>query len=245
MNRYFVITMAMVLGLVASCGGGSGTVILPGTVATGGIISGTVTFTNSPPEGASVFVAIVAPNTGVPYVDVLVPESAIEAGSYVYTFTNLDFGTYGVAVPYLLDGPPTMLYGPANVIVSPNDPHAMGVDFAVEFAEEQPTIGSISGTITFLGAFPAGERVYVGASDQLAEAPASFVEITEEDLSEGAAAYVLEDLPLGSYYVSIFTYDMATHRPTYMGSFASAVVLNEAASNATGIDFDADTSLLE
>ena len=245
MNRYLFIAMALVLGLVTSCGGGGSTAILPGAVTTSGIISGMVTFTNSPPEGAMVFVAIVSPNTGIPYVDVRVPDSAVEAGSYVYTFAGLDFGTYGVAVPYIIDGPPTMLYGPADVTISPSNPRVLGVDFAVEFAEEQPTIGSISGTVTFIGAFPVGARVYIGASAQLAEAPASFIEITGDDLVEGAAAYVLPDIPLGNYYVSIFTYDMATHRPTYFGSYASVVVLSETEPNVAGIDFDADTSLLE
>lgn len=247
MNRYLLGILAAMLTLVASCGGGGGNPIrlpIDGGDAVG-IISGTVTFTNTPPEGATVWVAVVAPNTGIPYVDKLVPTSAVEAGSYAYTFTNIDFGTYGVAVAFIIEGPPTMFYGPADVTVSPNNPYATGVNFTVEFTEEQPATGSISGTVTFIGEFPAGAPVYIGASVQLAEAPAGFIQVNADDLVGGAVAYSLPDLPLNTYYVSIFTYDMATHRPTYFGSYASTVALSEAAAHATGIDFDADTSLLE
>ena len=247
MNRYLLGVVAAILTLAASCGGGGNPIIRPPVSGPGalGTISGTVTFTNLPPEGGSVWVAVVAPNTGIPYTDVLVPASAVAAGSYAYSFTNLDFGTYGVAVAVITQGPPAMYYGPADATVSPSNPYAAGVNFTVEFTEEQPATGSISGTVTFIGEFPAGAPVYIGASVQLAEAPAGFIQVSADDLVGGAVAYSLPDLPLSTYYVSIFTYDMATHRPQYFGSYASTVALSDAAPDATGIDFDADTSLLE
>jgi len=246
MKRNMILAAVAFALLAASCGGGGGNPVrLPvdhGDAT--GTISGTVVFTNAPPEGATVWIAVVAPNTGIPYVDVLVPASAVAAGSYAYSFA-IDFGTYGVAVACITQGPPKMYYGPADVTVSPNNSHATGVDFTVTFTAEQPQVGSIAGTITFIGAFPEGERVYVGASAQMAEAPAAFVRIMAEDLVGGAVDYTLTDLPLGAYFVSVFTYDMATHRPTFFGSYASTVVLSEGALLATGIDFEADTSLLE
>jgi len=204
-----------------------------------------VSFANSAAEGAQVFVSLLPPDSAVPFENLPVPADALAQGFWAYRFEGVDFGTYRVAVAYTVQGPPTLLYGPGTITVSQSNPTVTGFDFSVEFPEAPVAVCSISGTVTLLGDFPTGEDVYVGACPDIDQPATGFVEVTADDVVDGEIAYTIADLPVGSYLVSIFTYEMATHTAQFFGSYSGTAEVTVEHPDVTGIDFDADPSLLE
>jgi len=217
-----------------------------------GTISGTVAFSNSPAEGSRIFIGVFPPNNPVAYSFYEIPSADLEKGSHTYRFTGLDFGTYWVRIVVSFGGPPVYVdpeSGVIEVTVTSDNATLNGVDFSVTLPQEAPgATGTISGTVTFLGPFPQleeGEGVYIGASPGLNEASTKFVRVTPDDLVEDKVDYELTGLDFGTWYVSIFVYNVTTHKARFFGAYNGSVNLSEASPNATGIDFDADPTLLQ
>jgi len=253
MKRLLTLLSIAVFVTLLSCGGsggGRGPVVLP-TPSTA-TVRGVVAFANSLPTGATAFMGIFPPGSVDYYQFYQIPEEDIASGSHSYQFTGLDFGTYSIAVVVnfgeAYGDRMEYLYAPQDITITSDNPVVSGFDFTVEFPSAPSGTGSISGTVTFLGDFPdvsppAG--VYIGASVAIDQPSAYFVQITADDLIGNEVSYTLDDVAYGTYFISIFVYDPTTHKPEFFGAYDGAVTIDEASPNATGIDFDADPSLLD
>jgi hypothetical protein len=163
-------------------------------------------------------------------------------GEWTIGFYGYDYMTHQVTT-----------YGERDVAVllHGGSPNVTGVNFPADFAGDpgsDPVLGTISGTISFNGDLPeVGGFVAVGANTipPQAGAPISHMEITPEMLDENdQVQYVIENLPENEYGVAIFSYDMATHTADYFGEYPDPVNITEADPDLTGIDFNADVTLL-
>jgi hypothetical protein len=158
-------------------------------------------------------------------------------GFYGYNYTTHQVTTYGER--------------DVTVLIHGGSPNATGCNFPADFAGDpgvDPVLGTISGTITFSGALPTvGGFIAVGANTIPPQqgAPIGHMEITPEMLDASFMVdYVIENLPEDTYGVAIFAYDMATHQATYFGEYPDPVEITEVAPDPTGIDFNADVSVL-
>ena len=189
---------------------------------------------------------------GYPYDDYV--EHKVAEGQIIFNMDFLVYGEWTVGFyGYDFTTHQVTTYGERDVavLVHGGAPNITGVNFPAAFAGDpgpDPVLGTISGTIAFNGALPVvGGFIAVGANTipPQAGAPISHMEITPEMLDENdEVQYVIESLPEDEYGVAIFAYDFATHTAEYFGEYPNAVSITEAAPDVTGIDFDADVSLL-
>lgn len=252
--RRFVLPILLLAtsSLAVSCGGsgGRGPYNLP---TQKGSVRGTVHFSGTLLAGAQAFMAIFPPSGGSAYNFYPIPQEDIDKGFHNYELSGLDFGTYllGVSVSFNPNPEdpnaqaPVRVLAPTTVTLTQNQP-SQQFDFTIEWpSPPELTEGTISGTVTLIGEFPTGESVWIAAIDATqAGPPKGQVEVTAEDVVEGKISYTIEKLPFGSYIVSIFTYDFATHKANYFGAYDGTVTISAENPNRTGIDFDADTSEL-
>jgi hypothetical protein len=183
------------------------------------------------------------------YVEHVIADSEIIFNMDFLTYGEWSVGFYG----YDFTTHQVTTYGERDVTVEVNGSslNVTGVNFPADFAGDpgtDPVLGTISGTISFSGTLPqVGGFVAVGANTipPQAGAPISHMEITPEMLDESnEVEYIIENLPSDDYGVAIFAYDFATHTAVYFGEYPDPVSITEGAPNVSGIDFDADVSLL-
>ncbi len=252
MKRALLPLVAGVILISSACGGsgGRGPTPLPTLKA---LVRGTVQFTGELTAGAEAFMAIFPPGGGSAYQFYSIPQSDIDRGFHAFEFTGLDFGTYqlGVSVSFNPDPEdpeaqaPIRLLAPTSITLTQDEP-AKQYDFTIEWPAPPAPAGSISGTVTLIGDFPADKSVWIAAIDATSPGPPKAqVEVTAEDVVGGEIPYTIPNVPYGSYIVTIFTYDFATHEADYFGGYDGAVVINEVTPSATGVDFVGDTSELE
>lgn len=232
-----------------------------------GTVSGRVALSGAWPANQIVFVGF-TPTGTMNTLQFLVEEDATVGdtseytthqadGTVVFNVAHIAYGTYDVAlfsydpvthIPTLcgaFDDP---------VTVNATDANVTHVNFPADFAGDpgpDPDLGSISGTLTFLGALPpyletSSNFVSVAANTFPPQqgAPPSDMKIKPSMLGAGFTLdYELPNLPYGEYNVSVFLYDLATHIPVYLGWYGSEanpghVVVDGATPHVTGIDFD-------
>jgi hypothetical protein len=146
--------------------------------------------------------------------------------------------THAVTVFGLLDDP---------ITVNAGSPNATGAVFGADSdgdPGDDPTLGVINGTITFNGALPQGQGIFVAANTIPPQqgAPISTQEVTA--LDGRSFSFSLPLLPNDDYSVSIFSYDFATHQATYFGEYDGAVTIDDAHLTVDGIDFNADVTTI-
>jgi hypothetical protein len=148
--------------------------------------------------------------------------------------------THAVEVFGLLDEP---------VTISAANPNLTNAIFGADSDGDpgaDPQLGSISGTVSFNGALPAGQFISIAANTIPPQqgAPISTIEVDADDIVNGELQYTLPLLPNGEYSVSIFSYDFANHQATYFGEYDGSVVIDGANQNVANIDFNADVTVI-
>jgi len=149
-----------------------------------------------------------------------------------------DPATHNVTVFGLLDNP---------ITVSASSPNVTGAVFGADSAGDpgtDPTLGTIGGTITFNGALPTGQQIFVAANTIPPQqgAPPSSQQVTA--LDGRTFSYTLPLLPNGDYSVAIFSYDINTHQAVYFGQVSGTVTVDASHQNVTGQDFNADVTVI-
>jgi hypothetical protein len=183
----------------------------------------------------------------------LVSEDDLNGGHLVFNVDHLDFGDYNVG--FYGYNPVThavSVYGIYDhvVTISAGDVNATNVNFPSDFDGDPGAdgdFGTINGTITFNGDLPAGQFISVGANTipPQAGAPIASFDVAPEDLDGNHQVnFVLAGLPADTYSVAIFSYDFNTHQATYFGEYNGTVIVDADNLNFTGIDFDADVTLI-
>ncbi|MDQ3023812.1 MAG: hypothetical protein M3R04_05425 [bacterium] len=163
----------------------------------------------------------------------------IAYGTWLVGLYGYNPGTHAVTVFGLLDAPLT---------VSAATPNITGAVFGADSGGDpgvDPALASISGTVTFNGGLPAGQYIAVAANTIPPQqgAPPSTFDVLASAVDGNTVAFTLPLLPDGTYSVSIFSYDFATHTATYFGEYDGTVVIAAAASVAD-IDFNADVTVI-
>jgi len=226
-----------------------------------GTISGVVDVAGDwPADGSLVFLGFDLNGSGNPaayYVFEGMPSdgtAGFDGSKLIYNMDFLPYGSYTVGLYQY--NPQTHAFMPLGerdvaIEVGADDPNVTNVNFPANFAGdpgEDPTLGTITGTVNFSGALPSGPKYYVAANTIPPQmgAPLSSLELPPEDVGAGGPfGYQLDGLPDGEYTVSVFAYNFQTHQATYFGDYDGTVIIDEQAQLVAGIDFDADVSILE
>jgi uncharacterized protein (DUF2141 family) len=173
-----------------------------------------------------------------------------EGGQLVFNIDGIAYGTwlvglYGynpqthaVTVFGLLDEP---------VVVGAGNPNVTGAIFGADSDGDpgaDPQLGTINGTVTFNGALPVGQSIFVAANTIPPQqgAPLATQEVTS--LDGRTFDYSLPLLPNGEYSVSIFSYDFANHQAVYFGEYDGSVSVTEADQTVDDADFSADVTTI-
>jgi hypothetical protein len=184
----------------------------------------------------------------------LVAATDVNDGQIIYNGEGIAYGTWIVGLyGYNPATHEVTVYGMKDepVVVSAASPNLAGVTFGASFAGDpgtDPELGSISGTVTFSAALPAGGSYFIAANTVPPQqgAPPAIVELNAAAVGgDNAFDYTLTPLANGEYSVSIFSYDLATHQATYFGEYDGTVTLSDVSSNPSGVDFSADVSIID
>jgi hypothetical protein len=162
----------------------------------------------------------------------------IAYGTWIVGLYGYNPTTHAVTVFGLLDNP---------ITISASSPNATGAVFGADSGGDpgpDPTLGTINGTITFNGALPAGQSIFVAANTIPPQqgAPISSQEVTS--LDGRTFDFSLPLLPNDNYSVSIFSYDFANHQAVYFGQYDGTVTVDDAHQTINAIDFDADVTVI-
>ncbi|MBN2080606.1 hypothetical protein JW859_00225 [bacterium] len=163
-------------------------------------------------------------------------------GEWTVGFYGYDYTTHQVTV-----------YGERDVavLIHGGNPNATNVNFPAAFTGDpgtDPVLGTIAGTITFNGELPSGPFISIGANTIPPQqgAPIATYDVTPEMVgTDMTLDFTLTDVPHGTYGVAIFTYDFSTHTVTYFGEYPDSITLSETTPDVTGIDFNADVTLIQ
>ena len=121
-------------------------------------------------------------------------------------------------------------------------------NFGAGFGVDPPPVqnGAISGSVAFTGTADWSNLVYVSANTipPVQGAPPGNVQITQGTYNAAGTPYEMTDLVYGEYSVSVYQYNFTTHQAKYFGYFDGSVTLSESVPELTGVNFDADWSLL-
>ncbi len=248
-NAFIAFVIAGVV--LYSCGGSGGRGPAPLPKPEKGTIRGTVAITGELVESARAFIGVFLPSSVEALSFYEIPAGDLASGSHSYQFANLDFGEYRIAVVVnfgeSFGNKMEYIYAPGTVRVTENNAIVNGYDFTAEIPPAPAGTGSISGVVTFVQGFPdltPEEGVYVGVSLGLDQASVGFDKIEPSEVSNNQASYSITDLEFGTYYVSIYVYNVATHMPRFFGFYQGTVTLSESNPDQTGINFDADITEL-
>jgi len=225
-----------------------------------GTISGVIDLGGTWPTDRSVFVGFTQASTDELFQYVVTENQPTDGyvehtgGQVIFNIDHLAYGSYTVGIyGYNSTTHAFDTYGERDVdiLVHGGDPNITNVNFPADFAGDpgtDPVLGTIAGTVTFSDALPqTGGFVAIGANTIPPQqgAPIASYDVEPGDLAGNMeVAYTLEDLPNGEYTIGIFSYDFATHTAVYFGAFDGTVTVTDANKDHTGIDFDADISLL-
>jgi hypothetical protein len=162
----------------------------------------------------------------------------IAYGTWIVGLYGYNPVTHEVSIFGLLDNPLT---------VNENNPNLTGAVFAADSDGDpgtDPVLGTINGTVTFNGALPEGQAIFVAANTVPPQqgAPPSTQEVTA--LDGRTFNFSLPLLPDGSYSVSIFSYDFASHQAVYFGEAEGTVTIDDAHQTVSDINFDADVTVI-
>jgi hypothetical protein len=219
-----------------------------------GSISGTVTYTGDwPPAGQDVYVIVASewPLQSMPILFGPIPEPA--GPNFDYSATELELRTYAAVALYAYPDFTFMgAYGydepddvnPDPVILTENQPNATGIDFDASY--EPPDKGSISGTVTFTGQWPA-DSVYVMAFEKWP--PEKMPTFYAGPFNEADSwDYTVTEVVYGTYNtVGVYTWRGGVDY-TMLGAYGydppgdtepDPVTVDDANPNPTGIDISA------
>jgi hypothetical protein len=159
-------------------------------------------------------------------------------GTWIVGLYGYNPATHAVSVLGLLDDP---------ITISAAAPNATGAVFGADSdgdPGDDPTLGVINGTVTFNGALPEGQAIFVAANTIPPQqgAPISSQEVTS--LDGRTFDFSLPLLPSDDYSVSIFSYDFANHQGVYFGEYDGTVTIDAAHLTVDSIDFNADVTTI-
>ena len=159
-------------------------------------------------------------------------------GTWIVGLYGYNPQTHAVSVFGLLDDP---------ITINAGNPNATGAVFGADSdgdPGDDPTLGTINGTVTFNGALPEGQSIFVAANTVPPQqgAPIASQEVTS--LDGRTFDFSLPLLPNGDYSVSIFSYDFANHQAVYFGDYSGTVTVDDAHLTVNDIDFDADVTTI-
>jgi hypothetical protein len=238
----------------ASVTGQTATASFTGSGPFGSVSGATLIGGDWPTDGQLVFVGLAPQSNPSAALQLIVSEDELNEGVLHYGLESIAYGTYFVGLfgyNPVTHAVTTFGQFDAPVVVSAAQPNAANVNFGSDFAGDpgvDPELGSIAGTITFSGTLSDSLYVYVAANTippQQGPPPAVF-DVIPAAIVNNQLQYHLGFLTPGDYSVSIFSYDIATHQAVYFGEYDGTVTVTASGSgqHTTGIDFNADTSLL-
>jgi len=226
--------------LVSGCGGGGGggTSIDPNS----GMISGTIAIDGPFDAATDIQLGLLlGPDFQADQYDLGRVPSIASAGfvgqGINYTFSHLFVSTYSVIV-YTGDGA-------ARHIWFQSQPVALGfsttsvnhVDGDINFTGAGP-YGSIAGTVTVTGTWPATGSVFVGVTPQGAAAPLRWL-VKSSAVTGGTLPYKVPSLAYGTYSVGLYAVSQQG-TVTPLGAPVAPVVVSAATPDVTAVDFSAD-----
>jgi hypothetical protein len=238
----------------SSVTGQTGTGSFTGSGPFGSVSGATLIGGDWPDSSTLVFVGLAPQSNPSAALQLLVSEEDLNEGVLHYGLESIAYGTYFVGLYGY--NPVTHAVTPfgqfdAPVVVSAAQPNAANVNFGSDFSGDpgvDPELGSIAGTITFNGALSDSLYVYVAANTIPPQQgpPPAFFDVIPATIVNNKLQFNLGFLTPGEYSVSIFSYDIATHQAVYFGEYDGSVTVTAsgAGQHATGIDFNADISLL-
>jgi hypothetical protein len=230
-----------VAGLMAGCGGGpGGPVIDPNS----GQIAGEIRIDGPFDATQELSVGLVA-GTDFMVEQVVAGKVTAQAGASVfsraihYSFTHEFVSTYRVQV---FSGTP-----PAQHVWFESAPVTLGfestsakVDGSFNFSGLGP-YGSVAGTITLTGNWPASGSVFIGLTPGTQPTQLLRWPVESSAVEGGTLAYSVPDVAYGSYGLGLYSADaQGSIQP--LGQAAGNVVIDTAHSEITGADFSADLS---
>lgn len=215
-----------------------------------GSFGGVIAIAGDWPAERSVYIGVKNNTTEGRRLQWYLKEADVATGQYVYYMDNLTPGDYTVGL-YGYNGATHQVdvYGEFDTDVAVEEGlYAPGISFVSNF-EGDPgvdALGSIAGVITLNGDLADGPYFAVAANTIPPQPgpPTGSMDVDVSLIANGKLEYIMSDLPYGEYAVSIFIYDTSTHQATYFGEYDSTVVVDVDNLAHTGIDFDADVSIL-
>jgi len=246
--RVIVVLSLIALALLGCGGGGSGT-----PAPTAGSVAGVLTIGGPVNSLANLTVGVYPPGaiTAVQSVD-LGNSTSAATGDYSdrtisFQFTDLDLGSYEIAVYQGAAGSETFLYRSDSFDLTSNAPHMTSFSAKMSFSGMEPW-GTISGVIDLADSpWPGDKYVYLGF--KMGDEPRLEYPLTEgyandgyvEHLvAEGEIIFNMDFLTYGAWTVGLYGYDFATHQVTTYGERDVAVLVHGGSPNVTGVNFPAD-----
>ena len=151
-----------------------------------------------------------------------------------FDFSGLFLGNYDILV-YSGTGVQRQIWDTISGIAPQFNGQTTVVNEAISFTGPTP-FGSVAGTVTLTGAWPAtARRVFIGVQPQ--SGPLLYWPLEEADVVAGRLAYIVGGLSYGTYTLGLFSEDLQGNITEH--GTAGAQTISAAAPDLTAVDFPA------